>query len=97
MNLLPRTLGGQLLALLLTALAASLLISLGLSTAERADAVREADRTGLFETIVTLRVPVRPPNVAVTVTVWFPVTAEAVRTPPEVIVAMSGLEMSPTT
>jgi hypothetical protein len=38
-------------------------------------------------TIVTLRAPVRPPNVAVTVTVWFPVTAEAVRTPPEVIVA----------
>ncbi|MCW5695726.1 MAG: HAMP domain-containing protein [Bauldia sp.] len=54
MSILPRTLGGQLLALLLTALGASLLVSLVLSTTERADAVREADRTGLFETIVSV-------------------------------------------
>ena len=38
-------------------------------------------------TIVTLIVPVRPPYVAVTVTVWFAVTADAVRTPPVLIVA----------
>jgi len=38
-------------------------------------------------TIVTDRVPVRPPYVAVTVTVRFDVTADAVSTPPEPIVA----------
>ena len=43
--------------------------------------------TAAASRIVMLIVPVRPPKVAVTVTVWFDVTAEAVRTPPEVIVA----------
>ena len=37
-------------------------------------------RTGT-SAIVTLIVPVRPPYVAVTVTAWFDVTADAVRTP----------------
>jgi hypothetical protein len=43
--------------------------------------------TAAASTIVTLAVPVRPPYVAVTVTVWFAVTAAAVSTPPELIVA----------
>jgi glycerol-3-phosphate acyltransferase PlsY len=44
-------------------------------------------------TIVTLIVPVRPPYVAVTVTVWFDVAVAAVRTPPVPIVAYEELTL----
>ena len=44
-------------------------------------------RTAGTSTIVTLIVPVRPPYVAVTVAAWFDVTADAVSTPPALIVA----------
>jgi len=43
--------------------------------------------------MVTLIVPVRPPKLAVTVTGWFDVTAEAVRTPAALIVAFDVLTL----
>ncbi|MGV8841552.1 MAG: HAMP domain-containing protein, partial [Bauldia sp.] len=49
MRLLPRTLGGQLTALLLLALAASQIVALSILSSERAMALREADRAGLIE------------------------------------------------
>ena len=49
MRLLPRTLGGQLTALLLLALAASQIIAFSILSNERALALREADRAGLVE------------------------------------------------
>lgn len=49
MRLLPRTLGGQLTALLLLALAASQIVALSILSSERAQALREADRAGLIE------------------------------------------------
>ncbi len=51
MRYLPKTLSGQLLGLLLLALAASLAVSLFLFIDERALAVREADRLGLLDRI----------------------------------------------
>lgn len=51
MKLLPRTLGGQLLALLLAALGVSLAVSVVIYSQERTDAVREADRSALIEMI----------------------------------------------
>jgi len=51
MKLLPKTLVGQLLALLSLALVASLAVSLFLFVDERAAAVREADRLGLLDQI----------------------------------------------
>ncbi|MCW5715805.1 MAG: HAMP domain-containing protein [Bauldia sp.] len=49
MRLLPRTLGGQLTALLLLALAASQIVAFSILSSERALALREADRAGLIE------------------------------------------------
>lgn len=49
MRLLPRTLGGQLTALLLLALAASQIVAFSILSNERALALREADRAGLVE------------------------------------------------
>lgn len=49
MRLLPRTLAGQLIALLLAALAVSQVIAFVIYNNERADALRQADRYGLIE------------------------------------------------
>jgi signal transduction histidine kinase len=49
MRLLPRTLGGQLTALLLLALAASQIVAFSILSSERTQALREADRAGLIE------------------------------------------------
>ncbi len=49
MRLVPRTLAGQLIALLLAALAVSQAIAFVIYTDERSSAVRQADRVGLLE------------------------------------------------
>lgn len=49
MRLLPRTLGGQLIALLLAALAVSQIVAFLIYSDERSSAIREADRMGLLE------------------------------------------------
>ena len=54
MRLLPRTLGVQLLALLLAALVVSFGVSFFLFYGDRAQAVREADRIGLLERIASV-------------------------------------------
>jgi signal transduction histidine kinase len=54
-KLLPKTLGGQLLALLLVALALSFAISLFLFVGDRRMAIREADRIGLLERVASVQ------------------------------------------
>ena len=54
MKLLPKSLGGQLLAMLLVALVAAQAIIVIVFTDDRANAVRQADRTGLIEGIVSV-------------------------------------------
>lgn len=49
MRLWPRTLGGQLIALLLAALAISQVVALAIYADERSNALRQADRFGLVE------------------------------------------------
>lgn len=54
MRIIPRTLGGQLIALLLLALALSQAIALAIYASERAEAVRQADRSGLLESAASV-------------------------------------------
>jgi signal transduction histidine kinase len=54
MRFFPRTLGGQLVALLLAALVVSLAASFILFFDDRAEAVREADRAGLLERVASV-------------------------------------------
>jgi signal transduction histidine kinase len=53
-RIIPRTLGGQLIALLLLALALSQGIALAIYASERAEAVRQADRSGLLESAASV-------------------------------------------
>ena len=54
MRFLPRSLGGQLLALLIVALLVSQAASFLLLTGDRANAIREADRSGLLEGVASV-------------------------------------------
>jgi len=58
----------------------------GTSVAPSAGVMETAPAGAAASTIVTLCVPVTPLRLAVTVTTWFPVTAEAVSKPPLLIV-----------
>ncbi len=54
MRILPKSLGGQLLALLLVALLAAQIVIIVVFTDDRANAVRQADRSGLIEGIASV-------------------------------------------
>ena len=54
MTLLPKSLGGQLLALLLAAVLAAQVVIVVVFTDDRANAVRQADRSGLIEGIASV-------------------------------------------
>ena len=54
MRLIPRTLGGQLVALLLAALAVSQIIAFVIYSDERSEALRQTDRIGLLESTASV-------------------------------------------